>query len=1260
MLQFTDKAFDMVETSEIYTLSLAQPVGAWGHASLALKARAGAAFDTNRGFKLSAEAEASLVASIEAEIGGALTATLKAALGVGIKGVFQAQTPLNLFDEAGLVARAELSINASAYAALQVTMAVEDLHRKLGESFPGIGSELCKIILEEFALSAGIWAKASLSAEIMANLIIAGSFKGSKPGFTFAAEAGAGLGLGCGIQFLVNLGVADPARMLRRIGDCLSATVLAAVGPSMESDKFARAAFEILVPCILEAAHTAGTMLNVDTLSMDAPAALSRSFVAQSLKSVVRAGAGVALAELEEVLKQLEGTFKSANARSAETGQAAFEAVWNSVGKLGAADSTRWIAALLDVVAQIDVVLGLPGIPADTAKTATSMAATLWACGALLDGIMVAPARGAAVKESILYGEVPLDPGKRIGAVFGAKVTYARLASHLSTHLDPLLENAPEVKGVLSVVRTVLGEEEGIIAKLMRHAGRRAENHSFTLDGSLAQLLGKILKDDVLPWLEDAAQHANAPQSLPLFVRIFLRPLLTATPAILDKALAGGSSKDERRRRGEALSAILMTVVGPVIVEAISAVVDAGATQGPGAAQSAAGVMVAHGESSPHYQQLAAATSRNVPSPGELAAVMGGVQKTVVVFAGSGMRPVFDLAGRLLDAGVGHPDSCDSATAIILGSDGAPNQDGLLDLVGGMFGKAIEVAGLMLLDFFDQLLVAIQQSAQAFADWIAATAQFVLDSLKNGLELIGQSLEAIAERLARALEALAQFAGRLAEAVAKLMELLRENLSAFMNHLRRTVGEWIRSVMPDWISGWLAPLVDRILDASTAATDLLSDMAVGAGKALARLLKDMAEQGLISEGAVLDAMRRSMRKGSNSDVHLDIKNVGIPITIDTGLLAGAALSTVEFHPDSRPLLADIVAEAASYRVHYSAKRQMEELQSTTKDQAETAGKVANLTTGEPLTAIISSPLSSDVPIVGDTPMNIRISGANDSFVNPGNSFGMPNRVVVVLNGQTIKYRPRDWRVVGNELFFTAWLTVVIPISGTAKKPASRTVSQTTMTLPARTAARRTNGQPASPFPEGGDVEVTVSVIKHAADLSESPDHLNPRDGLVRSGDRHPWADGLRGMDPTTPKIHFPARAGVNTLYVAATDGAGRTCEATAVFVLQPDLAQQPDVRIEKIHYEGGAATEHVVLRNTGTTTVDLSGWSLQDPAHHRIPLTKVFLPAQGLISVHTGKGSDDSGHVYGGRGAGIWNEAGDTVLLVNAHGELVHHVTYEN
>lgn len=115
----------------------------------------------------------------------------------------------------------------------------------------------------------------------------------------------------------------------------------------------------------------------------------------------------------------------------------------------------------------------------------------------------------------------------------------------------------------------------------------------------------------------------------------------------------------------------------------------------------------------------------------------------------------------------------------------------------------------------------------------------------------------------------------------------------------------------------------------------------------------------------------------------------------------------------------------------------------------------------------------------------------------------------------------------------------------------------------------------------------------------------------------------------------------------------------AILVLGVAAQASAAVKITKIAYKSSSLNgEYVVIKNTGTATVTMSGWTLRDTSSHvyKFPIFKIK-PGK-TVTVHTGKGPNTWNNLYWGSGYYIWNDDGDTASLRRKDGSIASKCSY--
>ncbi|MFB6113626.1 MAG: lamin tail domain-containing protein [Halodesulfurarchaeum sp.] len=87
--------------------------------------------------------------------------------------------------------------------------------------------------------------------------------------------------------------------------------------------------------------------------------------------------------------------------------------------------------------------------------------------------------------------------------------------------------------------------------------------------------------------------------------------------------------------------------------------------------------------------------------------------------------------------------------------------------------------------------------------------------------------------------------------------------------------------------------------------------------------------------------------------------------------------------------------------------------------------------------------------------------------------------------------------------------------------------------------------------------------------------------------------------------------------------------------------------------------EYVTFENRGTTTLDLSGWTVSDGDGHTYVVPDGFKIVPGeRFRLYTGMGTDTGRNLYWGSDSAIWNNGGDSVTVSDPSGTVRVNRTY--
>lgn len=142
---------------------------------------------------------------------------------------------------------------------------------------------------------------------------------------------------------------------------------------------------------------------------------------------------------------------------------------------------------------------------------------------------------------------------------------------------------------------------------------------------------------------------------------------------------------------------------------------------------------------------------------------------------------------------------------------------------------------------------------------------------------------------------------------------------------------------------------------------------------------------------------------------------------------------------------------------------------------------------------------------------------------------------------------------------------------------------------------------------------------------------------IRSGD--PIAPGTSGS--VTERARLGGDSVATQTTTVATEG-GTPVEGGELSLTEINADAEGDDR-ENLN------DEYLVFENTGSESLDLSGWTVEDEAEKTYTFPDSYtLEVGATVTLHTGSGTDSERDLYWGAGSPVWNNAGDTVSVRNS------------
>lgn len=86
--------------------------------------------------------------------------------------------------------------------------------------------------------------------------------------------------------------------------------------------------------------------------------------------------------------------------------------------------------------------------------------------------------------------------------------------------------------------------------------------------------------------------------------------------------------------------------------------------------------------------------------------------------------------------------------------------------------------------------------------------------------------------------------------------------------------------------------------------------------------------------------------------------------------------------------------------------------------------------------------------------------------------------------------------------------------------------------------------------------------------------------------------------------------------------------------------------------------EYVIFENSGSSSLNMTGWTVQDEANNFYIFSTFFLGNGHSITLYSGSGADTLTEVYWDSSKPIWNNDGDSLYLRDAEGFLMTYYSY--
>jgi hypothetical protein len=983
----------------------------------------------------------------------------------------QVQIPLNLFSEIGMAIRLQAIAELAAGIRVGLGLSVGDF-LSLADQDPhlrGMPARLLRIFLEEVDLEASFFAKAALSAMAYANFVVVGSaladpVTGITPGFTISTGAGAGLKAGGGYQIFANVGIKNFSKLVGRSVDVLVDEAMGGIINALPPGTSPQVATTLLAcrtpaKLSLRLAYELG-----EYLALNNP-----DHVGQGQDGVSHRVLQVTLEELQRAT--LEGIMQAV---SDGFGRILTAASRGAVNEWNASRPQR-LALSAHLRTAPEALFTLEAVPfwltaVDLATTlATKLTGTaqpeflrhcaaLWCATQLLN---VATQRVIRTQAQVLLLNSPVrqvvkafsgplsnQPPAGIGGIIrqqlqtlGINVSGALEYEHLVAYLadqaciDILQQgNVPVVRFLSQLLGPFAPDLAALVRLILENGGTFVASSGAPLDP--AQALGALTKgitDFVATELTEALRQQIGPAferqpDLRLtFDEVLLPSIRFAMEVVFDEIISWGTSDLPARTLTEALSAILLRVLGRSLVATGDILLNKAQAGMAGLLRSAAAEAERPGGL---VQKLAGMPGVGLAAADIAELVMDGLEIAADVFGPmpSEQRQRWrGLFYEALDPLAGLPPS--QALQALEDPAGMPNFEVMQAIATELGNYAVDrfvvFSQLFLLKLVEHM---INDWEQAMAAAIALVEGWVAD-IQKGLQLIGQRLIELVEEIEAALAEIqrqwnaalaafsdtidsfsddvprARFIGRVADKAAAMALGVLEDNDIYRNlvpgNIKATVRNTVKAILREAISA--SPLDDMlhfIGDLADEMEDLVDDArAMSLGPGFAAGVRDLVLSRLVAivddrSGTLKIKVKFPVDLGALGTYTINLGNIKVPLTAMTGSVR-LMVSDFGMFDDS------IDAFAGALKKIFQAEQLRQDLESEkndiTQEKENLTGLVAVTTSASPR-VIIERPVAMQSS-GGSLDMRLRLEGFTEAILSASRE--VPQRLHVLLNGQPL-------------------------------------------------------------------------------------------------------------------------------------------------------------------------------------------------------------------------------------------------------------------
>ena len=1157
------------DSRNLFALQTESSRDSWFHG----KAFAGGGYKAvaslHRGVSLSVEGALDVGLSGNAEIRDAADASLAAGADVKAGLGLEAAFPLDLFSEAGIVARFQAQAEAAAWVRAQIGLEFALFRRLLQDDvkLSGVWLELANIFIDESNLQAGLWGKASFSAEVVGQAAVYGSLVHAgdiDPGFTVVLDCAAGLGFGAGISFVHNVGFKDPQRLLNRLSDKLvavledelQARITQVANP--DAAKQAMAYVRLVLPLASRSAFSLAYKI-----ATRPPAEHQNAAANSVVRSLVREGQELLLRLLCELgVKELHGRLGSQSFLDkllllSESDLESVLGVFADIGQLlwrlnltEHASIDQWLGAIIDLLDPLASLLKLPLFDPEEVASWTDNLALLWSAA-----VLVRPIVGWATdNESSTPGtpfdghavtDVPKDltlaqyVADRVSQVEGT----ARTATQLSfadlvifIAADPSVEERvaafvkelPDIAPAFDLLQRVFkgATSSPLVATFLKDLESRPLDARSIL-GELAQALPPVIESISTDLFQQLEQLGNSDVT-EMIERVAKPTVLSLTAVAIPGIARLGIEPNADRTLREQLSAVLLQFLSRFLLVSSNVLLQHGASAASGTLRDLANEVTSQGRTDVVDKVRAIAVGSPlglIVNSDDVAQLLRLIADAVERWNQQWRSQTFDQLETIVSLGLasGAGQLGKVWTDLHDKPDDMPVPDAVGQLTRLIIGEACDVLGFVVLGAAQILANHLGNLGRALIAEVQAAVTQVVAAAKQAVQWLDKSvddLRAVAGQLAKDIE---QIGADLAGDVAALGRYVEGLLDSIVGTVHDRGWQIVQAALfENWVyqhsgdtAGWLEQKVregyDGLFNSVRHELDAPLSMLTSFADHVQQELNNQALGGGLDKEALVRSLKRAILDAGITDLRFTIDVFGVDlgtITLPAGSVAGAMIDTIFGDGVVDGHLNSAIEKGRPLPAKQVQLGATKAAIAGALSKAQAAQYVSSLFTGRLLSVEITEPKEGKT-YTDEATLSVAIKGADSNFVN--GVFGVPDRVKLLINGR--EYPSVEDLAVEQAGGLRLDATLVPTGVGVVPHPVFHTNRYAQFRVPGRYRIRRGVGRNLRGRPTNG---------------GDDPGNVDP-------GSSDPGNGGSGGADPGVDQT-IVLRPGLNVIHLVATDG----------------------------------------------------------------------------------------------------------------------------